>query len=306
MKYCIHCGSEMPDEAEFCKNCGKEIKVKQVSGKGVTKKPLIIGYSIGIVLVSIVVVSLFATGVFGGKDETVQTSADVKPTTGDISESTENTDKSEEEILIDAGWVAEKYKSIGFYLPAKVQHEEYEDDDRSYYVLPDNYLGGDGNTEICKYKSCHLRDGDDIQEDVTIRDENKNFIIASIYDKLMFDESTRNEIKKKFSTPVRETDDMIIYNIKFYETIEELKLIDAKNENSSSLADTVNAEFIYILIKNTDQYYKINITGAAYVDLWMKDKKKDYGTYIKAGDLFTEERHNAFINTIQFLGNGTE
>lgn len=65
MKYCIHCGSEIPDEAEFCKNCGKRVKVKQVSGKSVTKKPLIIGCSI--VLVLIVVVGLFATGVFGGK-----------------------------------------------------------------------------------------------------------------------------------------------------------------------------------------------------------------------------------------------
>ena len=78
MKYCIHCGSEMSHEAEFCEKCGKA--VKKVSGEKATKKPLIIGCSIGIVLVSIIVVSLFATGVFEGKDETVQTSADVKPT----------------------------------------------------------------------------------------------------------------------------------------------------------------------------------------------------------------------------------
>lgn len=68
MKYCIHCGSEMSDEAEFCEKCGKA--VKKVSGEKATKKPLIIGCSIGIVLVSIIVVSLFATGVFGGKNET--------------------------------------------------------------------------------------------------------------------------------------------------------------------------------------------------------------------------------------------
>lgn len=76
MKYCIHCGSEMSDEAEFCEKCGKA--VKKVSGEKATKKPLIIGCSIGIVLVSIIVVSLFATGVFGGKNEAVQTNVDAK------------------------------------------------------------------------------------------------------------------------------------------------------------------------------------------------------------------------------------
>lgn len=74
MKYCMHCGSEMSDEAEFCKNCGKGVKtIKEVSGKSVAKKPLIIGCSIGIVLVSIIMVSLFATGaIFGKKDDTTR------------------------------------------------------------------------------------------------------------------------------------------------------------------------------------------------------------------------------------------
>lgn len=73
MKYCIHCGAEILDEAKFCGNCGKE--VKQVSGKSTTKKPLIIGGCIGIVLVSIIVVSLFVTGLIGGKDAAIPTDA---------------------------------------------------------------------------------------------------------------------------------------------------------------------------------------------------------------------------------------
>lgn len=71
MKYCIHCGSEMSDEAEFCKNCGKGVKtIKEVSGKSVARKPLIIGCSIGIVLLLMAVVSLIKTGViFREKDD---------------------------------------------------------------------------------------------------------------------------------------------------------------------------------------------------------------------------------------------
>lgn len=75
MGYCKKCGAEIPERAKFCEKCGNPVEV--ITNKR-TKKKLIIGCSIGIVLLSMIVVSLFAVGVFGGKDETVQTSADVK------------------------------------------------------------------------------------------------------------------------------------------------------------------------------------------------------------------------------------
>lgn len=69
MKYCIHCGSEISDEAVFCTKCGKAVKKVSGGKKKATKKPLIIGCSVGIVLVSIIVVGLFATGVISGKKD---------------------------------------------------------------------------------------------------------------------------------------------------------------------------------------------------------------------------------------------
>lgn len=44
----MYCGSEMSDETGFCENRGKGYKM--VSGNKVTKKPLIIGCSIGAVI----------------------------------------------------------------------------------------------------------------------------------------------------------------------------------------------------------------------------------------------------------------
>ena len=62
MKYCIHCGAEMPDEAEFCKNCGKSVD-KATPAKTTGKKMLVIG--IGVMLIIIItVVILFVAGVF--------------------------------------------------------------------------------------------------------------------------------------------------------------------------------------------------------------------------------------------------
>lgn len=48
MKHCMYCGSEMSDETGFCENRGKGYKM--VLDNKVTKKPLIIGCSIGAVI----------------------------------------------------------------------------------------------------------------------------------------------------------------------------------------------------------------------------------------------------------------
>lgn len=74
--FCEKCGTEIPDNAKFCEKCGALVEPElQEHKEEVSHKKWILGGIIGgIAVVAVVVVLLFATGVLGGKEETVQTS----------------------------------------------------------------------------------------------------------------------------------------------------------------------------------------------------------------------------------------
>lgn len=75
--FCEKCGTEIPKGMKFCEKCGASVEPKlQKHKEEVSHKNWILGGIIGsIFIVSVVVVALFATGILGGKDETIQTSA---------------------------------------------------------------------------------------------------------------------------------------------------------------------------------------------------------------------------------------
>ena len=74
--FCEKCGTEIPKGAKFCEKCGASVESEsQEHQEGDShKKWLLGGIMGGIFIVAVVVVSLFATGVLRGKEETVQTS----------------------------------------------------------------------------------------------------------------------------------------------------------------------------------------------------------------------------------------
>ncbi|MBR5969259.1 MAG: zinc ribbon domain-containing protein, partial [Lachnospiraceae bacterium] len=78
MAFCQQCGSQLPDGAPFCTNCGAaqgsapaQGMAPAAAGSGGSKKGLIIGLSVGGVLLAagLVVLILFLAGVLGSKDE---------------------------------------------------------------------------------------------------------------------------------------------------------------------------------------------------------------------------------------------
>lgn len=87
--FCEKCGTEIPKGAKFCEKCGSVVEPDiQEDSKGNPHKKWILGGIIGgVAIVAVVVVALFATGILGGKKETVQTSTDMQSGTG-VSEAT--------------------------------------------------------------------------------------------------------------------------------------------------------------------------------------------------------------------------
>ena len=85
MAFCKNCGAQIPDGAGFCNHCGAaqaqqpqqtqmqqpQMQQPQMQPQKKSKKGLIIGLSVGgtVLLSGIVVLILFLTGVFGGKDD---------------------------------------------------------------------------------------------------------------------------------------------------------------------------------------------------------------------------------------------
>lgn len=57
-KLCVKCGTEIPEESEFCLKCGKKVKVSKSNSNAEKKKilPFIIGGSVAVVVLVIVIV----------------------------------------------------------------------------------------------------------------------------------------------------------------------------------------------------------------------------------------------------------
>ena len=101
MKYCIHCGAEISKRAKFCEKCGASVEPElQEPKEGVSHKKWILGGIIGgVVFVSVVTVGvLFATGILGGKEEIMQTSAGVMQTDTEISNAAIQTTEQPTEV----------------------------------------------------------------------------------------------------------------------------------------------------------------------------------------------------------------
>ncbi|HAB62498.1 MAG TPA: hypothetical protein DCE48_17680 [Lachnospiraceae bacterium] len=76
---------------------------------------------------------------------------------------------------------------------------------------------------------------------------------------------------------VRETDDLYIY-------------------------EALQYHVLFAFVKETNEYYRIRISDDAWEDFTHYDSDTGMDVEVKAGEIFTKERYNAFINTLQYLG----
>ena len=223
---------------------------------------------------------------------------DAGSSSGSDASTSDSSSQSDKQKLTQAGWMAAKYNSLGFYLPAQLKAGEKEEpnDERNetdgcqrYYVAPDGELGEHAR-EVLNLRVYYLDDN------TAISGDNKDFVISELYEDTPHIDIDKTELKNKFGSPVRETEDLIIYHCKYYELsgypVEEggglnsiIDQCNAEYEKYSSSGFGFDTDSLYILIKNTNQYYKIDLLADAYTDHWDRDKVDGDGYYIRTGDL---------------------
>ena len=117
--YCEKCGTEIPKGAKFCEKCGASVEPElQGHTEGVSHKKWIVGGIIGGV---VVVITLFAAGVFGSKEEAVQTSigGGIQSNTGVSEPAVQTTEQSTVTPAITPTPVPELSKEIEADISAK-------------------------------------------------------------------------------------------------------------------------------------------------------------------------------------------
>lgn len=158
MKYCKKCGAELPESAVFCEKCGNPVGGMQKQGNG--KKKWILAISSGVIILAVATVGvLFAMGVIGGKDDVVQTDADVtvpqgvSSVTGEAVSNTEELEGNKQKDALensnseDMEW--EAFQAYKAYMDAKISaaleesNADYEYSDDSYMDM-EEYLQGFG------------------------------------------------------------------------------------------------------------------------------------------------------------------
>lgn len=315
MRYCKNCGAEIADGISFCKKCGTPVgKVPKQENK---KKKWIFAISSGVILcVAVTVGVLFAVGIFGGKDDLVQTGNDVSAGTEQTGQeevsgdSSENSAKDEDvkedmdektseqdaqsknrrdstrgkELLVDEGWKGQTFQQLGCYVMGdwiqKIEEEteyEYEESDYVSYCYP-NY----GET-------LEEAEEDAIGEDYCVRDGTIG-ISADDNDILITEENV------EYILGSREMDD---WNLAKED--ENLYIYDKDWSDNPDLHAYAPALTVCVFVKNTYRVYSIRFSLFFLYNYSCECENKGKGGE-GFGDFAKSETYKAFINTIQYLG----
>lgn len=312
MRYCKNCGAEIADGISFCKKCGTPVgKVPKQENK---KKKWIFAISSGVILcVAVTVGVLFAVGIFGGKDDLVQTDNDVAAGTEQAGQeeasgdSSENSSKDEDvkqdvdektseqdaqsknrrdstrgkELLVDEGWKGQTFQQLGCYVMGdwiqKIEEEteyEYEESDYVSYCYPDyGETLEEAEEEAIGADYC-VREG-------TIR------ISANDNDILITEENM------EYILGSREMDDWNLAkedgNLYIYDK-------DLTDRTNFHMYD--DALSVCVFVKNTYLVYSIDFSYIFECNYFSEREAEGKGE--KYFD--KSETYKAFINTIQYLG----
>ncbi|MBO5163199.1 MAG: hypothetical protein J6B75_01965 [Ruminococcus sp.] len=226
-------------------------------------------------LISLMTAVLMSVTVFAGctSSNANKESTEEKSSAVSNSDSTDNSNeqgKNSSEILRQAGWTAENRYGLGFYAPMDAIDFEEDRMLHSDYVSYSEFgIGKDseyGNTIFSIYCSDAYQ-----EEGVVFTADTIEYTLPYIL--------TDDEVEP---TLYKEDDNCFIY----HQVLE-----DHRN--------------IYLLCKESGRFYRIQIYEAAWIDTdtgEFFDEPREY----KAGDFFTEERYEAFINSLKYLGNKNE
>lgn len=311
MRYCKNCGAEIADGISFCKKCGTPVgKVPKQENK---KKKWIFAISSGVILcVAVTVGVLFTVGIFGGKDDLVQTDNDVAAGTKQTGQeevsgdSSENSSKDEDvkqdmdektseqdaqsknrrdsakgkELLVDEGWKGQTFQKLGCYVMGdwiqRIEEDteyEFEDSDYVTYCYPDD----DETLEEAKE--------DAIDADYCVRAGTIG-ISADDNDILITEENMEYILGDREMDAwnlAKEDENLYVYD---------RDLTDSPNYHMGT------ALSVCVFVKNTYLVYSIDFSYIFECNYFSEREAKGKGEKYFA----KSETYKAFINTIQYLG----
>lgn len=184
----------------------------------------------------------------------------------DVATSTEDVSKqdtvSSKDTLVDLGWKTETTLGLGFYLP-DVGYDTDRHEKSEYYSAYTEYYIGYNSEYGASLLYVKLMELDD---NTVISDTSIDFIA----DDAQYDEYS--DIKM-----VRETEDLYVY------------------EQTDD-----GCKYLYVFPKGTSIYYYLFISNGVFEEIDGLEFAED--VVYKKGELFTEETYNAFIDTLQYLG----
>lgn len=143
----------------------------------------------------------------------------------------------------------------------------------------------------------------DYSEDTMAHDDNVKYLEYGIND---YDYRMIYDVYYRFNCDMYFTKENMEFAQAEYMNDEEYDIRMVRETDNLFIYEAYKYHVIFVFVKDSNEYYRIRISDEAWEDFKHYDTDTDEILQVKAGEIFTEDRYNAFINTIQWLGNVTE
>jgi hypothetical protein len=137
------------------------------------------------------------------------------------------------------------------------------------------------------------------KEDTMVTDDNVEFFEYGTDD---YDYNMIYDVYHRFNCDMYFTEDNMDFAQEEYMNKDEYVVRLVRETDNFYIYEAYQYHVLFIFIKNTNEYYRIRISDDAWEDFTHYDSDTGMDVEVKAGEIFTVERYNAFINTIQYLG----
>ena len=181
----------------------------------------------------------------------------------EVTENKSSSNDDSKQLLKDAGWVAKIERGLGFYLPNETIYTDT--DDFEDYTLTIYYVG------------CYVGCADGGQN------------ILSIYSHKL-DGTIISEDSIEFLMGQQQNSDLL----ELLKETDKIYLYGAKNDSNNAC--------LVVYPKGSECYFEIYISGESFDDFEIEDDDDGEITVYEKGRFFTEETYNAFVDTLQYLG----
>lgn len=137
------------------------------------------------------------------------------------------------------------------------------------------------------------------EEDTMATDDNVEFLEYGTDD---YDYNMIYDVYHRFHCDMYFTKDNMDFAIEEYMDKEEYDVQLVRETNNLYIYEALQYHVLFAFVKESNEYYRIRISDDAWENFMHYDSDTGMDVEVKSGEIFTKERYNAFINTLQYLG----